>query len=165
MQVLEEVANCNLLVAGMKAELLQLEKDKDAFFEKRDNEVNARIKRIIDSSDDLLNKVKTNYQEVHEFYENLKTYSEFLSKAHTDFTKIVSEFTEKSDLWRSEVAKQEARVAEIGHEAQRDREGVARDKEFIKGKKKDLENEKKHIESQQAVLKVAYNIMKDEKNG
>lgn len=149
MEVLKEIANSNLLVAQMKAELMELEKGKEDFFAKRENEVLGRIHKLLNNSRILIDEANTNYTLVHNFYETLKGFSDYLKKAHAIFKESVAEFQEKSQVWQNA---REQEISDLRKALKFDQDSLDRDKEFIKSKKAELEKEKKYIEEQQESL-------------
>lgn len=156
MRTLKEVADSNLLVSQIKAELLELESQKEQFFTKRDNEVLARIHKLLNHSRILLEETNTNYTQVHQFYETLKGFSEYLGRAQESFNKNVEDFTEKSFKWQETITQQESNISDLKKETQQDKESLEREKQFIAKKRKQLEIDIKHLESQQQAFETSY---------
>lgn len=147
MDTLREVADSNMLVASMKAELVELEKEKGEFFRVRENEVLARIHKLLNHSRILLEETDKNYVHVHQFYEVLTVFAQQVTKAHEDFKKYVASFEEKSIEWNNQVEEQEKVISQLRADLQREEKSLDSEREFIKSKKIELEKSQSNLES------------------
>ena len=161
MKVMKEIADTNLLVAGMKAELLKLEEDKEKFFVLRDNEVLGRIHKLLNNSRVLLDETRDNYIFTHDFYETIKIYSEDVKEGYQVLQGIIAEFSEKAVTWQEEIKNQETEIVEMKKDLQRDKESMDREKEFLQKKKKAVDDDRKRLESQQEALATSYKELKN----
>lgn len=115
MKTMKEIADGNVLLGSMKAEIAKLISDKDNFFKLREDEVIGRIKKVLDASTELVNKTKSNYALVHEFVDNLKTFADFIKDGQTQLGEAIKSFITESDKIildlkaREEVIKQHER--------------------------------------------------------
>lgn len=159
-QTLKEIADSNLLVAKMKAELADLEKDKETFFLKRENEVLGRIHKLLNGSRTILEETETNYKKVHQFYEVLREYSDYLSKSHDTFFEIVNDFNKKGEVWKKDIDKQTEEISEQKKSLKLQEESIEKEKKFIKDRMVELKKEEKHIESKQRQIKNALEYLK-----
>lgn len=156
MKVMEELASTQMLISGMKAEMMSLDSKKEEFFVYRENEVLARIHKLLNNSRTLLDEVKTNYEEVHNFYLLLKEFSDFLTGTNTGLTRLMDDFIQKSTEHNAILNKREMEIEELRKDLEYDQAGLKRDKNFIEKEKKKIAEAKRHIESQQASLKTSY---------
>lgn len=154
MDSLREIADSNYLVAGMKAELLKLEDRKKTFIAERDKEVLDRVRKLLADSQALLEETKSNYTLVHEFYNGLKVFSEFIKGAGENLTKGIAEFKTKSDEWENEVKKQEEIIFELRKDLRIDQQSLERDKEHLKKKTSELKKERDYLEKQQTEIQL-----------
>lgn len=160
MDTLREVADSNVLVAQMKAELLELEKDKEDFIKHRENEVLAKIHKLLNSSRLLLDETTSNYLHVHQFYENLKSFSEYLSENHRNLKKIIEKFKENSKNWQDEITLQEEKIIEMKKDIVVDVGILDREKIFIENKKIQLDSDIKELGIQQKNFEKTYENIK-----
>lgn len=72
MDVLREMAECNMLIGSLRAEIEKLKKDKEEFLLLRENEVAGRIHKLLNNSRILFQETESNYKTVQEFYSLLR---------------------------------------------------------------------------------------------
>lgn len=161
MEVVKELADMNVLLAKTQDELSELEKGKEDFIWKRENEVLGRIHKLLNNSRILLEETNANYTLVHSFYETLKGFSEHISKAHDNFLEMVESFNEKNELWEKGLNEREEDLSRLSQEVNGDQVSINKQKDFIKGKEKELEKETKHIESKHQQIQSALEYLKN----
>lgn len=156
MQVLQEMAQINVLISQGKAEIEALEGEKKDFFEKRDKELLDRIKETLSDSKQLIDDVKSNYKEVHEFYELLKTFSDFLSESHKKYSEMVADFNRNHLEYKKQIDIEIEELSRLQKEVLTDKISIENDRKFILKKKKELENESRLIADQRGTLQRAW---------
>lgn len=156
MQIVQEIAQINVLISQGKAELLALEGEKKEFFEKRDKELLDRIKGVLSDSKQLLDDTKSNYKEVHEFYELLKSFSEYISTSHKDFSEMVIDFNRNHVEYKKQIDNEREELSRLQKDVLSDKISIESDRKFILVKKKELENESRLIADQRGTLKRAW---------
>lgn len=159
-KVLKEIADINLLISEGKATLRSIEERQKKLIEDGEVEIQDKISKILVESSNILEKAKGNYAEVHEFYEIIKGFSDYIKKSYQDVNSLIVDFKEKTVLWKDEIKKQESQISSIKTELEMDRLSVDRDKKYIKVVKEGMDKERKHIESQQATLETSYEELK-----
>lgn len=160
MKVLEEMAQVNMIVSGMRAEMLKLEQDKKGFISQREKEVFDCIKEVLNESRSLLDETENNYILVHDFYESIKVFANFLSETHENLKNLMMDFDKKTEKDKKELAKQQEEIGEIRKKLKVDNGILGRENAEITKKKQELENIQKKIESERATLASVYNILK-----
>jgi hypothetical protein len=163
MDVLKEVATSSVLVAGMKAEMLSLEKEKDDFFVKRKKEVVDRIKSILQDSRELLDETSSNYKLVHDFYTVLKSFSDTVLESHNKLKENIDDFNESVKLHNLEMSKQEEELSHLKKMVKQDSESNEREKKHIKEMHKSLEKEKLKINDSREMIKRTIERLKNNK--
>ena len=154
-KVLEEIADINVKVLEAKGTLKQLEDDKEAFIQFRENEVSGRIHKLLNSSRILLSEVSQNYIAIHALYDTISASSDDLSKIYSDFKELVADFKEKSGLADEAIEKQEKELQENKNLVKLQSESLDRDKKFIERKKKEIEDDRRKLEDERGTLKRA----------
>lgn len=160
MEVMKEISDINVLTAKSKAELIQLEKEKEVFLSRRDNEILVRIHKLLNNSRSILEETNSNYTLVHSFYETVKGFSEYISEIHKSLLVQIDDFSEKNELWQAEINEREREISDISKQLYIERESMNREKEAIKNKRAELEKDTKHLESQQASFQTSYKELK-----
>ncbi len=162
MKVMQEIAQGNLLLSGMKADYQKLLDEKDKFFEDRQKGMIDKVKEILKESQSLLDETSSNYEKVHQFSESLTLFAKTVSETYSDLKELIQDFNEKSQTEREEIKRQQEEVNKLKINLKLSQEEHARDKKFFTEKKKELDKIKEKIASERAVLGIAYKIMKDQ---
>lgn len=156
MKVLQEIAQINVLISQGKAELNALEDGKQEFFSKRDKELLDRIKQLLSESSDILDKTKSNYKEVHEFYVLMQSFSEFLHESHKNFSSMVNDFNRNHELYKKDIDHQYEELSRLRKEINLDIISLEKDKKFAIIKRKELEEEARLIADRRGALERAW---------
>lgn len=162
MAVMQELSKTQMLIAGMKAEMLSLDASKENFFTLRENEVLGRIHKLLNSSRDWLEETKTNFQQVHEFYETVKTFADAVAGVQKEVSALVADFGKEAGEIKQKLDAREADIAKLRKTLDIDQGAFKRDKKFFQEQKKELDQTRRLIASERASLKIAYRIMKEE---
>lgn len=138
MKTMREIAECNILIGEMKAEMSQLESQKNDFFKLRESEVVDRVNKALEDSQGLLDQVKSNYTLVHEFYEILQSFADYLKDGRSQLEEVIKHFQED--------AAQIVQILEIREHAVKEKES---DLSYMR---RSVENVKAQIEIEQKKL-------------
>lgn len=149
MDTLREVADSNLLIAGIKAELSKLEDRRKAFIVERDSEVLDRVHGLLVDSQALLEETKSNYSFVQEYYGQLKVFSEFIKKTHENLSKKITEFKNNTVELKNQLTQQENTISDLRKDLKIDQQALGRDKEYLKKKTLELQKDREYLDNQQ----------------
>lgn len=155
MKTMKEIADANVLLADMKAQMKVLERDKDDFFKLREIELTEKLNDFMANSTGFLLKVENNYMLVHEFYETLKSYSDFLKEGQAEFGEVIRDFAEKANEFEVYLRRNTEIISKKNKLLDQREEGLNRDREFLRRERKLIENEQVRISSQQAQIRDA----------
>ncbi len=160
MGVMNEIANGNLKVAGMKADLKKLLADKEDFFKLRENELLGRINTLFNDSKHLLDETKANYSLVHEYYVTLTQFSEWLKQGQLEFEEVVEDFKVQSVEVQRELDAKIEHVSRIRKIMADEKAGIEKDRAFINSQKQSLAKEKVQFAQQLNELRIAMQALK-----
>lgn len=125
MKTMKEVADAQVLLSSMKAEMIKLKSDKDIFFKLREDEVLERIEQVLKDSENLVNQTTSNYQLVHEFVETLKSFADYLKDGQTQLGEVIEDFKKEAERILQDFKSREEKLQQ--HERQ-----MISDRTFIK---------------------------------
>lgn len=146
MQTMNEIAESNVLIGNMKAELVKLEEDRENFFKLRSDELVERLEKALDDSHEIVDKTISNYTLVQEFYQILTSYSVFIKESQTQLEEDANEFNLSA---QKVVDKLNAREAQIDS----DRKQIDAQLSFVKGEIDRMEIEKRQLTDDQRILR------------
>lgn len=165
MKTMKEMADANVLLASMKADLKQLNEDKENFFKLRESEVSERITGLLNSSQKLLEEAKLNYGLVHEFYETLKSFSAYLKEGQTQFQEVLLDFKNYSDAAEKDIQRRTEEVEQQRLLLKNERASLEKNKEFNRLQTIKIEKDKAMIKSRQAQIKSALDTLRKKTHG
>ena len=92
MKTLKEVADANVKLSEMKADMANLESEKENFFKLREDELIGKLKKTLDESQDFVNQTLSNYKQVKEFNDELVSFSNFIKESQSQLKEFVDSF-------------------------------------------------------------------------
>lgn len=160
MDAARTLAKCNMQISEAQNILFKLQETETEYLEGREKKALAKIQQALDDSSELLQQIKQNNAEVHEFCNTVTSYAEFLSEAHAKFQAMLDAFNQRNELWDKNVKLQQKEFADIKRTIKRDQEDVDAQRKDIISKEKRLSEEKMLIESRQKALQDSYKVEK-----
>lgn len=160
MKAVQELAKINLEISAGKEKLSKMKESIDEFLIERDRQDRVRFDTLLKESKEIVNEIDKNNTKVHDFYNELKSYSgylnEFCTNIKSGFSQLNNEYREFSELVESEMYK----LSEIRKINDEITQNINLEKKQIDNNKKELEKEKLYIESQRETLKASYEAEK-----
>ena len=152
MKVMKEIADSNVTLAGLKADVKKLKEEKEHFFELRQNQVEAKLWEFLNNSRDLVAETEANYTTVHNFYEVLKGYAEFLTIERDEMMKQIIDFKRKTVDFENKMTSQITDLSATRKLLELDRVRIEEDQKFIINKKEELRKEQIKLKNSQDEL-------------
>lgn len=163
MKTMQEIANSNLLIDSMKAELIKLEEDKENFFKLREEEVMTNIKRVVNESQALLEHTKSNYDHVHEFYSVLTSFSDYLKDGQAQLGEAIEDFNREAKAIMKTLDERSALIAHERKQMDAEKSTLDGQRNQINGAQVQLQNDQRLLFDQQETLKRSIDRLKAKK--
>lgn len=161
MNSIKALADTNVKIGEARGVLEALKKEESVYLEQREKKAVEVVDKVLADSKEVLKEATENYQEVKDLLNSASSFADFLKEAYSSFTTLVGRFSEKSEIWEKEVARQQEEFAVIRQQISDDRVRIKNDREAIQREREVLSNEKRKIDDQRATLERAINRLKE----
>lgn len=155
MQVLKEIADSNVILSGIKAEIAQAKKDKDQFFQDRQDELNGLLARFLRDSKVMVDETEKNYTFVHNFYGELREFAKMVREQREEVQEMLVDLDKRSVDFANHLIRETTKLSELEASIKQDRRVVEDDRTYIRVQKEQLTKEKAIFKTQQINLKNA----------
>lgn len=155
------LAQTNVKIGIAKGALIKLEQEETAYLEEREKKAVGRIQKLFDDSKELLEGIKSNYQEVKQLLRDASSLSDFLVKAYEQFKALVNEFNERDAAWQAQVAQKEEEFGKIRQQIDNDKVRIKNDRDGIQKAKASLVVERRKIDDDRQTLARAITRLKE----
>jgi len=139
MDSIKKLADLNLAISEANSTLESIKDKETEYVKVREENVEKQIQEIFNRSAELLENTHKNYEGIHTFCNILTTYKAFLEENATEFSKMLTDFEEKSKEWDR---RYEEQITELG----RQEKIIKEDKKQIESHKKEISEAQKQIE-------------------
>lgn len=152
MQAMEKLASTNLEVSNARNALFKMKEDETSYINEREKRTLERIAKLLDDSEEILNKTKNNYAELDDLLNTVSGVAKFITEAQGNFHQMIQDFEERDVLWQAKVAKHESELKETLKSIQIREVFLANEKKNIEKSKLILSEEKKKIDDKWAEI-------------
>lgn len=165
MDALKLLADTNVKIGEARGILIELQNTETIYLQEREQKTVVKIQEILDSSKEIVAEINGNYEQVQHFYNTVVSYVEFLSKIQDEFSVMMKEFDEHSQLWEKQAFIEQTRLDTISKDLKLQSERIEREKGDIETARQSISKEKRLIESRQKQIKSALVVLKQKENG
>lgn len=160
MDTLKQLANVNIEISTGKALLQNLKADVEDFLKEREVLEKQVIDRVYVESKELIDEILKDFSKVHAYYNEVKSYTEFLKELQSNIHEQIINFTESSKEFISYVKKEENRLLELKKDLDSEKQIINQQFESIEQAKIEIKKDRNHLESQQQTLANSYQELK-----
>lgn len=160
MEAIRELSKISSEVANGKAELSKMKVELQEFLDKREQLEKDRIKKLFEESKELVDSINTNFDIIHNYYNEVRSYSTFLGEFHESLLNIMEEMNKDSNAFMELVKKEESRVALLKKESEIVLNDIETERKQIKKDKELIKKEHARIDSRQSLLAQSYKELK-----
>lgn len=160
MDTLKALADTNVKISEAKALLENLKSQETTYLEEREKQTMEVIEKCFAQSEDLVQKIKHNYEDIQHLFNTATSHTHFLSENYKKFNDLLDEFNKKSQIWEKRVAEEEEKIADMRKQIEIDSVKISEERKVMDSIGKQLAKEKTLIESRQAQLKAALSLIK-----
>lgn len=153
MDSMKILAETNMKISEARNTLTSLQQDETKYLTIREEKALDRIKALFDKSSDIIEKTRSNYQEVRQILSWAGELVTFIVEASTNFKKLMDDFAERNALWNEQVGKQEEKFQALERQMKIDTVRLENDKKALESEKKEIANAKLKIESDREEIK------------
>ncbi len=161
MEAVKELTNTSMKISEAKNLLFKLQEEETEYLVLREDKALAKIQKVLENSQDLIDKTHKNYESVHEFCKTVADYAEFLEKAHEKFQDLLTMFEKRNEIWNENIRLQDEELSRQKSIIKKDTDSIKVREKRIEESTRELKKEREHIESQQATLLVSYQAEKE----
>lgn len=152
MDSIKALSDVHIRISDAKNILFKLQEDETEYLVKREEKALTRIKKVIEDSQDLLDKAHQNYDEIHLFLQTITSYADFLQESHTKFQGLLTDFEERNTLWEEQVKRTEEGFAKQRQFIKQDAEEIEARRDAVEKATKQITNEKRKLESDRGTV-------------
>ncbi len=160
MKVLKEIADSNVILSGLQAEIHKLETDKEAFFQLRQDQLSSRLAEFMRDSKIMVDDTEKNYTHVHNFYEELKKFAELVNEQRDEVEAMLVDLNNKSVDFENHILRETARMSELQTRINQDYRAIEQEQNFIRGQREAMTKEKAVFAAKQKELNSALESLK-----
>lgn len=161
MDTLKELTDMTVKINEAREVLTELKKTETEFIEKREKATVEKIQLILEKSENLLEGIRSNNDEIHQLYQTVSSYKEFLTEGHEKFKNMLTEFEERSELWDKKVENQYKEFGRIENQIKYDKKSITDDQNDITKAKEQIEKDKIKIADERQTLSRAIARLKE----
>lgn len=163
MKVMKEIADSNVILSGLQADIRQLKADKEEFLQVREDQLMSRLSEYLQESKELVDKTEKNYIHVHNFYEELSQFATIIKEVNDKVTLQIKDFSDQCIIAENRIKAQEMELSTLRNQLNQDLNGIKKDRAFIESQKQDLLNGQRKLNSDRETLKRAVERLKQGK--
>ena len=160
MDAAKALADTSVKISDMKNILFKLQEEETLYLIEREQKALAKINHAVEQSNDLIEQIRSNHSEVHQFCGKINEYVQFLQEAHGKYQELLETFKARNELWEENVKRQDQEFSEIKRIIKEDQINLDNQKKDIQEKFKKLDEQKALIKSRQDVLDASYKVEK-----
>lgn len=160
MKVVKEIADCNVILSGMKAEILKLREEKEQFIVDRANELEIRLWKFLNDSKELVAETNRNYVTVHNFYVELKEFADEVKIQRQETKDLIQEAKNKMVDLENLMVRKATELSQIRKGINNDLRVIERERNFIKAQKEEMQKERIKINNQLAEINISLTALK-----
>ena len=160
MESIRELANINSQISQGKVELSTMKKELQVFLDKREELGKERIKKLLEESSDIINQINANLSFVTNYYNEVRSFSVFLSEFHEQLIQIMQDMNKEGEGFMELVKKEETRLSSIRKEVETMQADMKEEQKQIKKDKDNIRKEHARIDARSKLLAQSYKELK-----
>lgn len=155
MKVLKEIADSNMILSGLQAEIKKLENDKEAFFQLRKDELSGELARFYRDSKALVDDTEKNYVHVHNFYDELNKFAEVVKQQREDVQGLIVGLNKQSVDFENHLVREIEKLSDLKARIKHDMDVVEQERNFVRSQREEMTKEKAVFAARQKELNTA----------
>jgi chromosome segregation ATPase len=163
MDVMKEIADSNLILSGLRADIKKMEKDKDEFFQQRQDQLESRLYSFLRNSQSLVKETEENYIYVHNFYEELKKFAELVKEQRNEVKKQLDDLKDKTVDFTNSMNRNIEELSKIRSGINSDFAAIEKEKKYIKQQQVEIAKDRADLSVRNANLMTALKALKERK--
>lgn len=152
MEALQVLADTNVKIGEAKGILESLKQTESTYLQEREEKATKHIEKAFKESSQLLENIQHNYAEVHHLLTTASSVVVYLAEAQEKFSKVMSDFNKKADLWEEQAKKHEEAIADTKRKVAIDQKRIEIDQKAIAKAWESIKDAQKKIESDRGLL-------------
>lgn len=161
MDSIKALADMTIQISEARNTLIELQNTETEYIEEREEKTIEQIQAIFDKSNDLIDKIHNNNEEVKTLYSVVSGYKDFLDEGQGKFTKLLEEFNERSSLWSKFVEEKYEEFGKLEQKTKQDKKQIEADRKDIEIKKEEIRKAQIKIEDDRQIIKRAVERLKN----
>lgn len=156
---MKEIADSNVILSGLQADILKLETDKVRILKQRTDEIDVAINDFKRESKSLVDETENNYTHVHNFYEELKKFAAHVKVQRDEIEELLKDIEGSHVDFNNYIKREVSKISELKTKMVSEFQSLEDEREFIKSQRKSMEKERIQMKTQQAYIKTALNSL------